>query len=96
MFKFSDPVRAKSPSFLRKQESIFGRCCASGAVDYCFRRNDRKKLDHRVSAILTGCRLGTCKKFRIKVLYLKYKNVISKVARWHVNLEYQNDENVFS
>ncbi|QTA86227.1 Uncharacterized protein dnm_022480 [Desulfonema magnum] len=28
-------------SFLRKQESIFGRCHSSGSVDSCFRRNDR-------------------------------------------------------
>ncbi|QTA87835.1 Uncharacterized protein dnm_038720 [Desulfonema magnum] len=51
MFKLFDPVRTKSLSFLRKQESVFGRCGVPEAVDSCFRRNDRKKLEHRVSEI---------------------------------------------
>ncbi|QTA88667.1 Uncharacterized protein dnm_047140 [Desulfonema magnum] len=50
MIKFSDPIRTKNLSFLRKQESVFGRRSVPEALDSCFRRNDRKKLDHRVSA----------------------------------------------
>ncbi|QTA86297.1 hypothetical protein [Desulfonema magnum] len=34
MFKFSDPVRTKSLSFLRKQESISERCHASGSSGF--------------------------------------------------------------
>ncbi|QTA84109.1 Uncharacterized protein dnm_001020 [Desulfonema magnum] len=34
MFKFFDPIRLKSLSFLRKQESILGRGHASGSSGF--------------------------------------------------------------